>query len=241
MYPTITIGNLQIMTFSVVALIAVFACFAFLAYKYRNDIESFDLLRKFAIRAAVGVVVGGRMLSAITLFDGSVKDFFSCLLFGGTVFFGGLIGGMRVLYVLCKKNDIKFLYISDNVLSVLPLGQAIGRIGCYFNGCCYGKRSESIFAMNYIVDGIKIQVYPTWFIEMAGCLIIFIIIQKKKYKDGGGKATFLYLTSYPILRFFIEFLRGDEIRGIYMGLSTSQLVSILIVLITLTMKRRKLL
>ena len=62
MYPTITIGNLQIMTFSVVALIAVFACFAFLAYKYRNDIESFDLLRKFAIRAAVGVVVGGRML-----------------------------------------------------------------------------------------------------------------------------------------------------------------------------------
>ena len=241
MYQTISIGSLQIMTFSVVALLAVFVCFGFLIYKHRYDMENFDLLRKFAIKAAIGVVVGGRILSAITLFDGSMKDFFSCLLFGGTVFFGGLIGGMLVLYVLCKKNDIRFLYISDNVLSILPLGQAIGRIGCYFNGCCYGKRTESIFAMDYIVDGIKKQVYPTWFIEMAGCLIVFKIIQMKKYKEGSGKATFLYLISYPSLRFFIEFLRGDEIRGIYMGLSTSQIISIFIILFMFVMKRRKLL
>lgn len=75
MYPTITIGNLRIMTFSLVALIAVFLCFCFLAYKHRYDIENFELLRKFAMRAAIGVVIGGRVLSAITLFDGSVQDF----------------------------------------------------------------------------------------------------------------------------------------------------------------------
>lgn len=242
MYPLITIGKMQIMTFSLFTLISIFICFGVLAYKYRFDIKQFYLIRKTVLHAVIGIIIGGKTLSALTLFDGSVKNFFYWLIYGGTVFYGGFIGGMLSLFIICKRNNINFLYISDNVLGILPLGQAIGRIGCYFNGCCYGKITNGVLAYDYVVQGIKTSVYPTWFIEMVGCLIIFLIFKKKKFKDGGGDTTFLYLILYSILRFFIEFLRGDEIRGIYLGgLSTSQIISILIVILTLIMKRRKIL
>lgn len=239
MYPLISIGNFTIKTFSIIIIIDIFICFGILQYKYRFDISKCRVIQRLVLQAVVGALVGGRLLSAITLSIRNNKNIFYYMLHGGNVFFGGFIGGMLSLYILCKRNNIRFLYISDNVLNILPFGQAIGRIGCYFNGCCYGKYNKGILAIDYVVKGVKTKVYPTWFIEMAGCLIIFIILQKATYKEG--KSTFLYLLLYPTLRFLVEFLRGDEIRGIYAGISTSQILSVLIILLALIMKRRKIL
>ena len=239
MHPFITIGHFKILTFSLIVLLDIFVCLGILAYNLKFNMDKFDEIRRVIIQAFMGVIVGGRGLSALTLSGGNFKSFFYYIIYGGTVFFGGFCGGMVAIYIFCKRNDISFWYISDNILRILPFGQAIGRIACYFNGCCYGKQTNCLIAVNYIVNGIKTRVYPTWFIEMFGCFVIFLILQKPKYDYIDGKITFLYLILYSSLRFAIEFLRGDEIRGLYFGLSTSQIISIIILLLAIIMKRRQ--
>lgn len=117
----------------------------------------------------------------------------------------------------------------------MPLGQAIGRIGCYFNGCCYGKEYTGIGAVDYIVNGNIVKVFPTWFAESLYCFILFIIMFCINRKKCSGFYAVVYLVTYSIFRFWIEYYRGDDIRGIWKGLSTSQYISAVIVAIGMLM------
>jgi phosphatidylglycerol:prolipoprotein diacylglycerol transferase len=112
----------------------------------------------------------------------------------------------------------------------MPIGQAFGRIGCYFNGCCYGARSDSWIAIPYIIGGVHTKVIPTQFIESLFCLLLGIAFLVWK-TEKQGLYTFIYFISYAVFRFIIEFYRGDNIRGIWLGLSTSQLISIGIIIV----------
>ena len=82
--------------------------------------------------------IGARLTSAITLFSVGDFRFIYNLIYGGSVFYGGLIGGILGLLLVCKKYHQSFLMFADVAASLLPLGHAIGRLGCYLNGCCYG-------------------------------------------------------------------------------------------------------
>ena len=108
------------------------------------------------------------------------------------------------------------------------MGQAIGRIGCYFNGCCYGKYYTGLLSVKYVVDGKETHVFPTWFIESFFCFVLFIcmfLISKKIYS---GIYAAIYMMSYSLFRFVIEYFRGDLVRGVWYGVSTSQYISICI-------------
>jgi len=66
---------------------------------------------------------------------------------GGLVFYGGLIGGALMLMWFVYRNKMKLLRVGDLVTSVVPLGHAFGRMGCFLNGCCFGGRTDSLFGM----------------------------------------------------------------------------------------------
>lgn len=168
---------------------------------------------------------GARLFSAIALMSTSEYSFWHNLLYGGAVFYGGMIDGAAGLLIVCLARHYEFLTFSDVFVTLLPIGHAIGRMGCYLNGCCYGRKYTGILAAKYTVDGVSTTVFPTWFVEAGFCLVLFIYFHFIHKNNSTGNRTAIYLIAYSIYRFLIEFMRGDEIRGRYGFLSMSQIIS----------------
>lgn len=157
----------------------------------------------------------------------------------GITFIGGLIGGAAtflIAYKLTAKQEHKeFFPLIFNAAPVsIALGHAFGRLGCYTAGCCYGKVTESTFfgvqfPGSVGAAGLR---YPTQMYEAIFLFIIFGVFAYFYYKDKRINMP-LYLVSYGIFRFLIEFVRGDDVeRGefIIRFLSPSQFWSVFMVI-----------
>ncbi len=133
---------------------------------------------------------------------------------GGLALFGGIAGGILGGYLFCKKRHVNIRKAADVVGWVLPLAQAIGRIGCLFAGCCYGKPCKLPWAITFTnpesLARIGVPLHPTQIYHMLSNLLIFgvlTIIYKNKSFDG--QIFSLYLILYSVGRFIVEFFRGD--------------------------------
>lgn len=150
-------------------------------------------------------------------------------------FFGGLIGGviayLVTYYILNKKwnQDIKAILVIAP--SAITLAHAIGRLGCFLAGCCYGKETNSIWGIYFPNIGLK--VFPTQLYEMGFLLILSAILLFLTYKFDFKYTFVIYLISYSIFRFLIEFLRGDDRGFSLFGLSPSQIISILLLILSI--------
>lgn len=159
----------------------------------------------------------------------------------GFVFFGGAICAVLTLIWYLKKKKLPVLKTADFFIVGLPLGHAIGRIGCFLAGCCHGKPTTMPWGVAFtdphsLVNPqyLGIPLHPTQLYECGLNLILFFILHryyKKPHKDGAVLA--LYLIGYALLRFSIEFFRGDFRGGFFLGMSPSQIISLLIALAAL--------
>lgn len=209
------------------------------------DMSFEDILLTFLILFA-GLLVGGHLLYAITSIDEAIRYIrasgfdWDCikLLFSGNVFYGGFIGSVITLklYSKSKKTLVKEGFMDIYAICV-PLFHAFGRIGCFLGGCCYGVESDFGFIVtdNDLVPGLcGVRRFPISLVECVFNLIVFALLlylyKKQKCKN---KMIFVYMLTYPVGRFIFEFFRGDLIRGIYFGLSTSQWISIILFIIGL--------
>lgn len=150
---------------------------------------------------------------------------------GGLAIYGGIIGGVIVSFIYTKIKKINFIKLLDMLVIVLPLGQAIGRWGNFFNVEAYGSVTNSFLRMGIFENGNYIEVHPTFLYESLICLTIFGILyftrNKKKFV---GENVCIYFLLYGISRTFIEGLRTDSLM---IGtLKVSQIISILLVIIS---------
>jgi phosphatidylglycerol:prolipoprotein diacylglycerol transferase len=143
------------------------------------------------------------------------------LLSPGYVFYGGLLSALLLCAIFLWQQKIyrPFQY-ADFAAPALAIGLAIGRLGCYSVGCCHGR----------IFDGFG--VVPVQLFEAAFALICFLWLMRSSSKDPDGYKLWLFVTLYGVFRFCIEFMRGDDDRGLWFGdaVSTSQIISVLLVL-----------
>ena len=150
----------------------------------------------------------------------------------GMTFIGGLIGGVLVFligYFIFRRRYNTRLY---EVISALPcsilIAHAFGRIGCFFAGCCYGKPTDSFLGVQF--PGHLQKVHPTQLYEAAFLFVLFAVclwlVIKKDFKHNLS----VYLISYGIFRFLIEYLRGDERGELVSIVSPSQFWSIFMVI-----------
>lgn len=233
----ICLGEISIYTFPLVAMFAFFACIItfivspkFSLYFYNQIITSIIFAMPFA-------VIFGKFLYAFGSVLVDQRSFFERFIYGGCVFYGGLIGGAVGITVYGKLFHRSVLDIMDVFACLLPLGQAIGRVGCFLNGCCYGIDYYGLFSVKLDVNGTEKNVFPVWFVESIFCLILFLFFQKRD-ENNSGYYTVRYIFSYSIVRFFIEFLRGDTIRGRWGLLSTSQIISLALILMAFILNRK---
>ncbi|MFL5784967.1 MAG: prolipoprotein diacylglyceryl transferase [Bacteriovoracaceae bacterium] len=170
-------------------------------------------------------------LGAKILFLYTVPDEISAALFqqssfwigGGFVFYGGFLGALFFLLVL---KGLKFPITTDLLWTMVPpltIGHAIGRFGCFLAGCCYGKETELFWGIH--LHGAKR--HPTQLLEFGLLLSLGIFLLRSRLP----KRTLItiYLVSYGVIRLWIEFLRGDQIRGQWGSLTPSQWISLCLI------------
>lgn len=146
---------------------------------------------------------------------------------GGLAFHGGLLGGIIAAWYYIRRNRMPLWKTADMMIPYVALGQAIGRIGCVLNGCCYGLPTYSYFGF-YPPGSIIAPLHPTQLYSSVLLLAAFVILKllyEKKRFDGS--IFFSYLVLYSFGRFFIDFYRGD-LAAVLFGLKMSQLISIAI-------------
>lgn len=192
--------------------------------------------------SSIGVLIGGHILYGITNLDkiwilGKVTSFADFIagvsaIFGGQVFYGGLLGGIAAGAVYAKVTKLeRFGEYADVLAVAVPLFHCFGRIGCFLGGCCYGIESDFGFTFhNAIIESANgVNRFPVQLFEAGFNLLLFAFILTLLVKSKLKNRLFLlYMAIYAVGRFILEFFRGDTYRGFLFGLSTSQIISILI-------------
>ncbi len=225
----------------------VLGCFFMLLYVL-NRLEKNGYNRAQTNRIGILLVISLFLaLASSWVFDGIFHSIQAGELdFGSITFIGGLIGGVVAFVVLMKyfyKDDNKDMKtIMNATLTGVVLAHAFGRIGCFFAGCCFGIPTESflgvIFPSGHAHDLYPDQaVYPTQLFEAFFLFLLFIALNKvNTFKNIEVQ---IYLVSYGIWRFAIEFIRGDDRGELFPLITTeynvfptpSQFLSVLMVLL----------
>lgn len=247
MFPAVYIGDIYLPSYGICAMIGAFTAFPLAVRRYRKITHNASPMIFVLLWAAVGAFLGMHLLFGITniprwgeLFG--TEDFsdlrknFSAI-FGGSVYYGGLIGGIAAGAVSVRVQRMSFDTAADCVAPAIPLFHGIARIGCFLAGCCYGKEWDHgiVFTNAPVSEANGVPRVPVQLCESAFNLITagvlsFIFRRTARLR---GRLLPLYLLIYSAGRFGLEFLRGDDYRGFLFGLSTSQLIGIAVFIASL--------
>lgn len=210
----------------------------------------------------VAAMVGSRLLFIIVNWDEYARDPLKIFRVweGGLVFYGGFIAAVlfSVWYSRSKGHD--FFLVADILIPSVAMGIFFGRLGCFAAGCCWGGTVDSSFtfgvqfpAESLIHSSMRshgligpdapwtLHVHPVQLYDSIGGLTIFFLLQAlKSRKRFNGQLLLVFLFLYPIHRSIMETLRGDKERGVYhligdLALSTSQIISIVVALVAVTL------
>lgn len=263
MFPYIDLGIVNIPVYSSLFIVAFFlAVLAARKAGKRFGIAKEDVLYG-SVYAAIGILIGSKLLYFITkvpalvsgwdsVVAGFQKNALQTLLFvlnfsfGGMVFYGGLIGAVIGVWRYCRHFCVPFESYMDLFAPLIPFIHGVGRIGCFFAGCCYGIEYHGWgsvrFPHNDVIPGLDaVPRFPVQLLEagMNFVLCIILLLLSKNEKMKKGKTMGIYLIYYSIARFGLEMLRGDKIRGGISLFSTSQLISILLLPVGIILLRGK--
>jgi phosphatidylglycerol---prolipoprotein diacylglyceryl transferase len=200
-------------------------------------------------------MVGARLLFIIVEWeDDYSRDPFKIFKIweGGLVFYGGFIASVLFSIWYSRKHNRDFFLVADTLIPSVALGHFFGRLGCFAAGCCWGDAvsPDFPFAVQFPPDSLiyntmqktgviaydaiaTIHVHPTQLYESFGELMMFfVLLLVRTRKRFHGHVLLAYLFLYPLLRSFIESMRGDKARGEYQlfgtTVSTAQIISVII-------------
>lgn len=228
-----SIGPLTIHTYGLMIGLGIIA--AYLTAEYRAKKKGLDAERIFPIvlMCVIFGFAGSKILYLLTVLPQLIKNpaLIGDAIRSGWVVLGGILGGILGGWIYCFKKKLPVAKYFDVGLPSVALAQSIGRIGCFFAGCCYGIQtncaiytefSHSDFAPNHV------RLVPTQLISSLAdfLLFLFLIFYDRKWKKADGEIAALYLILYSGGRFILEFFRGDLIRGSVGPLSTSQFLGL---------------
>lgn len=233
-----SIGSFTVHGYGLMIAIGVLACVIMGTYRAKKKDMNPESVIDITIISVLLGFVGAKLLYVIVEFKTFLVDPFSVLGGEGFVVYGGIIAGVLAAMVYCRIKKLVFLEYFDLLAPSIAIAQGFGRIGCFLAGCCYGHVTDGPLGVMFPDNSLApsgVKVLPTQMFSAAGDFLIMAILlvfaRKSKHK---GQVGAMYLLLYGVGRFMIEFLRGDE-RGGILGLSTSQFISIFIVIFAVGM------
>lgn len=202
------------------------------------DFNDFMILEAYCI---LGAFIGAKVLYLVVSYKyidwSRLLDYkyFNDLMLGGFVFYGGLIGGILFIYLGGMLHKIKPSQYIRSFIFLIPLIHCFGRIGCFMAGCCYGIPYHGIGAVVFPEGAFAptgVELFPVQLVEAVCLVVIALILLFLQITIRFTYTVELYLLLYGIVRFVLEYFRYDDIRGQLADLSTSQWISIFMIIIS---------
>ena len=188
-----------------------------------------DVILDLGLVIIISSVVGARALYVgvwWSYYANHVIDIFK-VWEGGLVYYGGFIGALAGAFAWIHYKKLNLHEIGDIMMPYLALAHAIGRIGCYYNACCYGAVNDK-FGVIFPALNDNLRHLPTQLYESVLNFLnfVFLALFYKNKKRLEGDVFYAYFLNYGIIRFTLEQFRGDPERGFIFGISTSMFISI---------------
>lgn len=242
-------GGLKIYGYGVMLAIAFFAAGGLASWRARREKLDPLLLEDLAFWMILGGLIGARAIFVWEYWRAKPWSFWSIFKIweGGIVFYGSVLGGLAtfLLYRLVRPFPVR--PVLDVIAPSLALGIAIGRIGCFLNGCCYGDRCDLAWGVSFpkgslpyhdqldngLIDSTRawsLPVHPTQiYSAIDGFLLLGLLSAFFPHRRRDGEVMALLMVAYPVSRFLIERLRNDE--GVFaFGMTISQNISVFLLI-----------
>ena len=183
-------------------------------------------------------MLGGKLFHIIFFWDDFIAGWHAQgmrSLREGFVFYGGFICATLAAVVYARLKKLPLAKLADIFAPSIALGHAFGRMGCFFNGCCYGKPCSLPWAVKFPPPHLMagIPVHPTEIYEALGNLLIFaglsLFYHRKRYD---GQVFWLYVLGYGVLRSVVELFRGDYDIFYFGILTVGQLVAMTMIIVS---------
>lgn len=241
MYPKLlSIGNITIYTYGLFVALGVLAGFnmALKLAGYRSLTKNF--MNYLMTGGVIAGIIGARIAYILIAFENYTGDILRVFMFweGGLVFWGGLIGGAVWVMYACSKWSINIGGVSDVLAPALAFGHTIGRIGCFFAGCCYGRQTDSWLGVSFthpesLAMPLGIALHPT---QLYESFLLFILsgvlyVKLKSPKSKPAAVFGVYLLFYGVIRIVVEYFRGDFRGGLMVGITPTQWIAVLGILL----------
>jgi len=225
MHPILfTIGPITIYSYGVMLATAVLVCTYFLSLDAKRYNISQEAAYDLVFWCMLWGIIGARIFYVFIEWSYFSENLLEILMLqkGGLAWQGGFLGGTLAGVWFARSRKLSLRPLMDLAAPYIALGQSIGRIGCFFNGCCYGKP----VAWGIYFPTHNARLYPTQLFECAGLFIIFLILKKAQVKPHqAGYVFILYLWLAAIERFIVEFYRADH-DLLWLGLSLAQFIAL---------------
>lgn len=245
MMPFIEFNGISVPTFFLV--ISISLSFLVVYLSYRVDYLNLDrkLIFDFAILLMISGFIGGRLMHVLyEEWPYYLKRPWQIIYFwqGGFVFYGGLLFSILITWFYSRIRKVNFLSMADFFAPTLSLAHALGRMGCYFAGCCYGAKCQlpelNQFFSNWKILGTLDGRHPTVLYLIIGEILIFnyLIFLEKKFLEKkliyfAGALFVKWILVHSLMRLFVEYFR-DDFRGafytfpLFGRISVSQIISL---------------
>jgi phosphatidylglycerol:prolipoprotein diacylglycerol transferase len=235
------VGPLALPTYGILLVLGMLAGLWVVTRQARKAGLAAETITDMAVYAIIAGLIGAKVLLLIVewpYYSRNPRDVLSLFQSGG-VFYGGLLGAIPVAFWYARRHRLDGWKTADVLAPGVAVGQAVGRLGCFMAGCCYGKPADVPWAVTFrdpyaqrtVGTPLDTPIHPTQIYEAVACLAIFVVLMRLfPRKRFDGQITLTYVFLYSIARFAIEYVRGDSIRGTIFGLSTSQFIAVLLIL-----------
>ncbi|HEU4786446.1 MAG TPA: prolipoprotein diacylglyceryl transferase [Gemmatimonadaceae bacterium] len=160
------------------------------------------------------------------------------------VFYGGLIAAVLTAFWYMRRVKLPLWPTTDAFAPGIALGHVVGRLGCFMAGCCWGKPTDLPWAITFtdrlamanVGTPLGVALHPTQLYEAGAELLILVALlaTERRGRSFAGRTFWIYMLAYAVSRFIIEIFRGDP-RGSIGVLSTSQLISVILVPVSIFM------
>ncbi|MBQ7401872.1 MAG: prolipoprotein diacylglyceryl transferase [Lentisphaeria bacterium] len=238
-----SIGELKIHWYGIFAACGFLSAMLALTWKRHIAGVSKDNIMDIGMIAMFAGILGARLFYVIQFHEQFSGQWLKVIRIdqGGLVFYGGFILSCIILILYCKIKKINLARLLDVFAPAVALGHAFGRLGCFMQGCCFGKDAGGSWlgvtypagsapAARYpdILNGCSLPLYPVQLIEAGANFLLFGILFfiAGKFKKPGRVAG-IYVICYAVLRFLMEYMRGDHTHSIA-GLTPSQSVALFV-------------
>jgi len=247
MYPRLfEFGPITVYTYGVLLALAYLAGLKLAMVRAQARGLDANRVLDLGIYIIISALVGAKLLLLVTDYQTFSRDPRELLTLArsGGVFYGGLILAVGVALWYIRRIGLPLWTTCDVFAPGIALGHVVGRFGCFFAGCCYGKPTKlpwgitftDPFAAANVGTPLGVPLHPTQLYEAGAELVILAVLlaTERKGRPFAGRTFWLYMLLYAVSRFFIEFFRGDE-RGTVGVFSTSQFISVLLAPLAIVM------